>query len=154
MATPDLHLASRAADLSISLYALGKHCKHEQTASDISEIADELNLLSVTVQRLNEAMTSNATAYTAAFNDDLGEITSELTLLFDEVQECCTAMQQSDTPDTTAVAWFFRKGRVHRLKQHLETLKTTLIVMRTVLYHGKEYGLHKYVPPPSPLHFL
>ena len=67
------------------------------------------------------------------------------TLLFDEIEECCTAMQKSDAPTTNAVAWLFKKGRTHKLQKHLEALKTTLVVMKTVLHHGKEYGTEKYV---------
>ena len=146
MDAPAVTLAGRAAELSTSLYGLGERCAHEETSSDISNIAGELTLLSTTLWRLHEAIAANSDAYTAAFNDDLSEITSELTLLFDEIDECCTAMQKSDTPATTAVGWFFKRGRVQKLQKHLEALKTTLVVMRTVLHHGKDYGIQKYVP--------
>ena len=136
-------LAGRAAELSTSLYGLGERCGHDQTSSDISNIAGELALLSTTLWRLHEAMAVNPDAYTTAFNDDLGEITTELTLLFDEVGECSAEMQKSDSPNTTAVGGFFKKGRVSNLQKHLEALKTTLVVMRTVVHHGKDYGVQK-----------
>ena len=143
MDTPAVSLAGRAAELSTSLHSLGERCGHDQTSNDISNIAGELTLLSTTLWRLHEAMVTTPESYTTAFSDDLGELSSELTLLFDEIDECCTAMQKSDAPTTTAVAWFFKKGSVHKLQKHLEALKTTLVVMKTVLYHGKEYGVQK-----------
>lgn len=146
MDTPAVSLAGRSAELSTNLYSLGERCGHEQTTNEISNIAGELTLLSTTLWRLHEAMVTTPESYTTAFSDDLGEISSELSLLFDEIDECCTAMQKSDAPTTTAVAWFFKKGRVHKLQKHLEALKTTLVVMKTVLHHGKEYGIQKYVP--------
>lgn len=136
-----ISLAGRAAELSTNLYSLGERCGHDQTSNDISNIAGELALLSTTLWRLHEAMAFNSGAYTTAFNDDLNEITSELTLLFDEIGECCAEMQKKDTPG--AVGWFFKKGWVSKLQKHLEALKTTLVVMRTVLHHGKDYGIHK-----------
>lgn len=145
MDTPAVALAGRAAELSTNLYTLGEHCGHDQTTSDISNISGEVALLSTTLWRLHEAMVLNSDAYTTAFNEDLDEITSELTLLFDEISECCSEMSKSDTPTTTTAGWFFKKGRVSRLHKHLEALKTTLVVMRTVLHHGKEYGVQTYV---------
>lgn len=144
-----MSLAGRAAELSTGLYALRESCGHDQTSKDITNIAGELALLSTTLWRLHEAMETESNAYTSAFDDDLKEITSELALLFDEIEECCTEMQKSDAPNTTAVGWFFKKGRVSRLEKHLEALKTTLVVMRTVLHHGKHYGVMKYVPVPD-----
>jgi hypothetical protein len=135
-------LAGRAAQLSTNLASLADECGHQQTSNDISSIAGECALLSTTLWRLHEALVDNAEAYTSAFSDDLGEISSELHLLFDEIGECC-AMMQKDDSSQSAVAWFFRKGRVHKLQMHLEALKTTLVVMRTVLHHGKDYGIHK-----------
>jgi hypothetical protein len=135
-------LAGRAAQLSINLAELGDDCSHQQTSNDISSIAGECALLSTTLWRLHEALLDNAEAYTSAFSDDLSEICSELHLLFDEIAECC-AMMQKDDSSQSAVAWFFKKGRVHKLQKHLEALKTTLVVMRTVLHHGKKYGIHK-----------
>lgn len=151
METPAVSLAGRAAELSTSLFSLGERCGHNQTSGDISNIAGELSLLSTTLWRLHEAMVITPDEYTTAFHDDLGEISFELALVFDEVDECCTAMQKSDTPTTTTVGWFFKKGRVRKLQTHLEALKTTLVVMKTVLHHGKEYGVQKYVPATLPL---
>jgi hypothetical protein len=143
MADPAVDLAGRAAQLSTDLFTLRESCGHEETVNDITNIAGELALLSTTLWRLHEAMVADSQAYTSVFDDDLKEITSELTLLFDEIEECCTEMQKSDTPSTTAVGWFFKKGRVSRLQKHLAALKTTIVVMRTVLYHGKDYGTMK-----------
>jgi hypothetical protein len=143
MADPAVSLAGRAAQLSTGLYTLRESCGHEETSNDIANIAGELALLSTTLWRLHESMAADSRAYTSAFDDDLKEITSELTLLFDEIEECCTEMHKSDAPNTTAVGWFFKRGRVSRLQKHLAALKTTLVVMRTVLYHGKDYGAMK-----------
>ena len=135
-------LAGRAAELSANLYTLQGDCDHQATTDDISSIAAELALLSTTLHHLNEAMSADPQQYTESFDEDLAEITGELTLVFDEVSECSIELQKADGGNS-AVAWFFKKGRVTRLQKRIETLKTTLIVMRTVLHHGKEYGTHK-----------
>lgn len=136
-------LAGLAADLSTTLCSLQEKCGHETTSIDISNVAIELALLSQSLWRLYEAMTADPKLYTESFNEDLLEITKELRLIFEEITDCCEELQQADAENAGSVAWMFRKGRVHRLQKHLEALKTTVIVMRVVLWHGKDYGTHK-----------
>jgi hypothetical protein len=52
-------------------------------------------------------------------------------------------MQKADGPNGSAVGWLHKKRYVGKLQKHLKANKTTLIVMRTVLHHGKEYGMQK-----------
>jgi len=140
-ASDTVRLAGQAAALSSELYALQEECQHENTVLEISTIADELARLSTTLWHLNDAITADPTQYTDAFNEDLEEITTELTSLFEEISECCAGLQIADS-NASLVSWFFTKGRVTRLLKHLEALKGTLVVMRTVLWHGKDYGTH------------
>ena len=132
-------LAARAAELSTKLYAIQEDIDHTTTSDDISFVAAELALLSTTLWKLNEAISANPQQYTDAFNEDLAEITVELDLIFEETSECSLALQKSDG-GKNAVAWLFRKGRVARLLKHLEALKTTLVVMRTVLQRNEGSG--------------
>ena len=143
MDTVTATLAGRAATLSTTLYAVSERCGHDTVVTEISGVADELILISTTLWRLHEAVAVEEKSYTAAFKTDLEEITTELGLLFDEIEECGTELQKADSGPGNAVAWFFKKGRVTKLQKHLEALKTTLVVMRTVLYHGKDYGTYK-----------
>ena len=140
-ANDTVRLAGQAAALSSELYTLQEKCKHDTTASEISTIADELARLSTALWHLNDAINADPALYTRAFNEDLGEITTELASVFEEISECCAGLQLADS-SASAVSWFFKKGRVARLLKHLEALKGTLVVMRTVLFHGKEYGTH------------
>lgn len=133
-------LAGQAASLSSESYGLQETCQHETTAGEISTIADELARLSTTLWHLNDAINVDPTQYTAAFNEDLKEIINELTCIFEEISECCAGLMAGS--NVSAVSWFFKKGRVTRLLKHLEALKGTLVVMRTVLWHGKDYGTH------------
>ena len=137
-------VALQAAELANDLNTLGDRCEHEGTRKEIANIAGETLLLCSTLWRLHEALEANSNEdnYTAAFSQDLDEITSELKLVFDEIGECCQEMQKADAPGGK-VPWFFKRGRVARLQKHLEALKTTLVVMRTVLHHGKEYGVQR-----------
>ena len=139
-ANDTVRLAGQAASLSNELYALQQTCQHETIAGEISTIADELARLSTTLWHLNDAINIDPTQYTEAFNEDLKEITNELTCIFEEISECCAGLMAGS--NVSAVSWFFRKGRVTRLLKHLEALKGTLAVMRTVLWHGKDYGTH------------
>ena len=136
-------LAARSAELSNDLTRLGDRCGHDGTRNEITDIAGETLRLSTTLWRLHEAIEADSEDdhYTAAFRQDLDEIATELDLVFLEIGECCLEMQRADTPGP--VPWFFKKGRVSRLQKHLVALKTTLVVMRTVLYHGKDYGIHR-----------
>lgn len=143
-ANDTVRLAGQAASLSSELYAVQEKCQHETTAGEISTIADELARLSTTLWHLNNAINADPTQYTDAFNEDLKEITTELTSVFEEISECCAGLQLADS-NVSTVSWFFKKGRVTRLLKHLEALKGTLVVMRTVLWHGKDYGTHKWV---------
>ena len=138
-------LASQSADLATDLNALGDRCDHEKTRSEIADIAGETLRLSTTIWRLHEAVDGDGegNTYTAVFTEDLDEIASELKLVFDEIDECCREMQKADT--SGPVPWFFKKGRVATLQKHLTALKSTLVVMRTVLYHGKDYGIQRCV---------
>lgn len=138
-----VRLAGLAADLSTTLCSLQEKCGHETTSNDISNIATELALLSQSLWRLHEAMAADSKLYTESFNEDLSEITKELRLIFEEITDCSEELQRADAEDAGSVAWLFKKGRVHKLQKHLEALKTTVVVMRLVLWHGKDYGTHK-----------
>ena len=133
-------LAGWAAELAIGLSSLPECCGHDSTSSDIQSIASELTFLSTTLWRLHEAMLADSESYTASFNQDLAEILEELKTVFEEISECCSELQKADKP-TSVVVWLFKKSKVHHLQKHLAALKTTLLVMRTVLYHGKDHGL-------------
>ncbi|RMZ92313.1 hypothetical protein DV736_g445, partial [Chaetothyriales sp. CBS 134916] len=133
-------LARCAAELSRSLATLGQQCEHTDTHSGIMDIANETLRLSSTLWRLREAVDIHKDQYTDAFSQDLKEISSELQLVCDEIAEGCVQMQKMDTPGP--LPWFFKKGRVSKLQKHLVALKTTLVVMRTVLHHSKNYGRH------------
>lgn len=138
LASTTLRLAGRAADLSSELYAIQQRCGH--TSADVESVANEIAMLAATLWRLHEAMAEDPHHYTESFNQDLAEITSELKLVFEEIFECCEELQKVDPTSGNAVSWLFKKTKVHHLQKHLEALKTTLVVMRTVLQHGKECG--------------
>ena len=132
-------LAGRATELAMDLSSIHRRCGHGNTSSDILSIASELAILSTTLWRLHDAMQVEPESYTVSFNQDLAEILRELEMVIDEISECCTELQKADKP-TSVVIWLFKKSKVQHLQKHLTALKTTLLVMRTVLWHGKEYG--------------
>lgn len=134
-----LALAGRAADLSSELSAVQDTCGH--TSADVESVAHEIAILAATLWRLHEAINEDPNRYTDSFNQDLAEITLELKMVFEEIAECCEELQKADPTSGNAVSWLFKKSKVHHLQKHLEALKTTLVVMRTVLHHGKEYGM-------------
>lgn len=135
-------LADDAALLSTRLSTLRANCHHQKITAEILTISDELAKLSSTLWELNDAIDADPAQYTNAFNEDLEEISKELRSMLEEISECCETLRLADS-NSSSVAWFFKKGRVARLLQHLEALKGTLLVMRTVLWHGKEYGTHR-----------
>ncbi|KIW81081.1 hypothetical protein Z517_04104 [Fonsecaea pedrosoi CBS 271.37] len=142
-ATTDLRsLALRAQTLSSTLDTLRKHCGHESTSSDIATVIEELKLLASELHSLDSAVQANKELYTEAFGEDLGEIRAHLRGIFEDIADCCKEMQKADGPNTSAVGWLTKKRYVRKLQKHLEVNKTTLIVMRTVLHHGKEYGTY------------
>jgi hypothetical protein len=136
-------LAGRAADLSAELYSVQETYGH--TGGNIESVANEIAMLAATLWRLHEAMIEDPGRYTQSFNQDLAEITVELKLLFEEVSDCCEELHKADPISGNAVSWLFKKSKVHHLQKHLEALKTTLVVMRAVLHHGREYGTQAYV---------
>lgn len=140
--TDTARLADDAALLSTKLSTLPKNHHHKKTTTEILTISDELAKLSSTLWELDDAINVDSAQYTDAFNEDLKEIVEELRSVLEEITECCENLRLADS-NVSAVAWFFRKGRVARLLQHLEALKGTLLVTRTVLWHGKEYGTHR-----------
>jgi hypothetical protein len=133
-------LATQAHNLSLELKSLAENCGHESITKDISGIATEIQILGTNLCLLHEAMSVKGTAYTVAFRQDLAEITNELQMIFEEVEECSTKLQKADPSTYNIVSWFFRKGRAMRFQKHLEALKTTVVVMSTVLNHGKDYA--------------
>lgn len=135
-------LASNAISLSTELRTLPSKCHHEKTTAAVSAIADELAQLSSTLLSLNDATNNDPIEYTDAFQDDLKEITTELETVLAEIAECCSKLQKVDG-NVSSVAWSFKRGRVASLLQHLEALRGTSLVMRTVLWHGKDYGTHR-----------
>ncbi|KAH0831590.1 hypothetical protein FOPE_02832 [Fonsecaea pedrosoi] len=142
-ATTDLRsLALRAQTLLSTLDTLRKHCGHESTSSDIATVIEELKLLASELHSLDSAVHANKELYTEAFGEDLGEIRAHLRGIFEDIADCCKEMQKADGPNTSAVGWLTKKRYVRKLQKHLEVNKTTLIVMRTVLHHGKEYGTY------------
>ena len=139
LTTAVMGLAERAGGLSTMLYSLKEDTVH--SGDDVALVATELMLLSATLWRLGDAF-ENA-RYTESFNEDLAEILQELKMVFNEVAECGLELQKAGGGRSGLVSWFFKRGRVHYLQKHLETLKTTLVVMRTVLWHGKDYGTER-----------
>ena len=136
-----VRLSEQAASLSTELYDVQEKNQQESTAGEITTIADELSRLSTTLWHLQVAINADPEQYTDAFQEDLTEITTELTSVFEEISECCAGLALADS-NGSAVSWFFKKGRVARLLKHLEALKGTCVVMRTVLWHGRSYGTH------------
>lgn len=135
-------LAHDASSLSADLTTLLTACHHNETNTELLAISKELAQLSGTLEDLDNAVDADPAQYTHAFQEDLKEITDELIAVFAELQDCCTKLGAM-TVDVSGVAWFFKKGRVARLIQHLKALRGTLLVMRTVLWHGKNYGTHQ-----------
>jgi len=151
--TTDLRsLALRAQTLSNTLDQLRQQCGHESTSSDIATAIEELKLLAAELHSLDSAVSANRELYTKAFGEDLEEIRAHLGGIFEDIEDCCKEMQKADGPNTSAVGWLTKKRYVRKLQKHLEVNKTTLIVMRTVLHHGKEYGTYKLVPLPGLKH--
>ena len=134
-------LAGRAADLSSELYAVRESCGH--TSSDVEGVAKEIAMLAATLWRLHEAIAEDPNRYTVSFNHDLAEIIHELKIVFEDISDCSGELRKADPISGNAVSWLFKKSKVHHLQKHLEALKSTLIVMRTVLNHGKEYGVNR-----------
>lgn len=142
-------LADRAADLSTELGAVQLSCSH--ASADIESVATEIAMLADTLWHLHEAIAEDPDQYTESFNQDLAEITLELEMVFEEISECCQKLKKADPTSGNAISWLFRRPKVHHLQKHLEALKTTLVVMRTVLHHGKEYGRQTCVMIPPQL---
>ena len=138
-------LAAKATNLAMELDKLQFTCGHESTAQDISNITEELMLLEKVLNGLNQAISSKQEQYTRAFDEDLAEICNHLGGIFDDISDCCTEMHKADGLNTKSVGWLRKKRYVSKLQKHLQANKTTLVVMRTVLHHGKEYGMQKSV---------
>ena len=136
-------LAVQANTLSTNLDELRQQCGHDSTSTDISDAAEELQSLSKELADLDAAVEANKELYTDAFNQDLAEIKFHLEGIFEDISDCCREMQKADGLHASAVGWLTKKRYVKKLQKHLEANKTTLIVMRTVLHHGKEYGMPK-----------
>lgn len=138
-------LAHSAMALSALLNGLQLTCGHDSTSAEISQAARELTLLADELSDLDKAISTNEAQYTSAFHEDLSEIHNHLDSIFEDISDCCIAMQKADGPNVTAVGWLHKKRYVHKLQKHLAANKTTLLVMQTVIRHGKDYGTHKYV---------
>ena len=136
-------LAIQADALYINLNKLQQLCGHESVSTDISDAAVELKLLAAELSSLDAAVKPYAELYTDAFGQDLAEICAHLAGIFEDIDDCCREMQKANGLNTSAVGWLAKKRYVKKLQKHLEANKTTLIVMRTVLHHGKEYGMYK-----------
>ncbi|OCT51037.1 hypothetical protein CLCR_08508 [Cladophialophora carrionii] len=137
-----IELAVQAGILSESLDKQREHCGHESTSTEISHAAEELKLLAAELRGLDAAVQVNKDLYTEAFGQDLAEIHNHLRGIFEDIADCCKEMQKANGLNTSVVGWLAKKRYVKKLQKHLEANKTTLIVMRTVLHHGKEYGMH------------
>ena len=136
-------LAVQADTLSNHLNKLRQNCGHESTSTDISNAAEELRLLAIELINLATAIRANKELYTEAFGQDLAEIRTHLSGIFEDIDDCCHEMQKANGLNVSAVGWLTKKRYVKKLQKHLEANKTTLIVMRTVLHHGQEYGTYK-----------
>ncbi|KIW19866.1 hypothetical protein PV08_00441 [Exophiala spinifera] len=135
-----LYLSKHAEVLAASLNKQQAECGHQSTSVEISQVAAELKLLSDELNNLNEAMHANQEQYTSVFREDLGEVYNNIEGTLEDVEDCCKEMQKADQRGATTIGWLHRQPYVKRLRKHLEANKTTLVVMRTVLHHGTEYG--------------
>lgn len=133
-------LALQAKDLSKILHTLRSDCGHESTSADIASVSQELQRLSTELESLDVHVKGNAEYYTPTFGEDLAELRAHMASIFEDVADCCEEMRKADGPNTSTVSWLHKKRYVRKLQKHLEANKTSLVVMRTVLHHGKEYG--------------
>lgn len=138
-----ISLAKRADILSKHLLVLKEECGHEATSTEIGQIQAELSVLSDTLQTLSDAMTKNE-CYRTKFGEDLKELAVELKFVFNEISECCEKMQRKDNQHESNIKWFFRKPRVFKLQNYLQSLKLTLVTIRIVLEQSQSYDDEKY----------
>lgn len=131
--------AARAMELSADLSALLVHCGHSSTIFDICVVGHELSSIATTLQSLHTALATDCTRYTSSFLEDLAEIVSDLSTVIEETFECCAALQKADNVTTSAGIYFLKKHKISHLRKHLTALATTLVVMETVVEHGKEH---------------
>ncbi|KAK6383804.1 hypothetical protein LTS17_003096 [Exophiala oligosperma] len=136
-----VYLSKHAEVLAAGLNKQQSECGHQSTSVEISQVAAELRLLSEELNNLWKAIDVKQEQYTNVFREDLWEMHNNLEGIFEDVEDCCREMQKADQIEATALGWLHRRPYVKKLRKHLEANKTTLIVMRTVLHHGTEYGL-------------
>lgn len=134
-------LADRAADLSLELHRLQERCAH--TSTDVGSVAGELAHLAEALGHLHQVMCEDPNRYTESFNQDLTEIVNALRAIFQETFVCCAELQKADPAPGNTANWLIKKSKVHSLQKRVETLRTTLVVMRTVLQRGQEYTFQK-----------
>jgi hypothetical protein len=132
--------AASAACLSTEINGLAAGCPRDSDTDALAAVSGQLTMLSAALTRLHGGMSTGDAAYTAAFHQDLAEIIEVLNLVLGEVRECADELQKLNPPSINAAKWFFTKGRANRLHKHLTSLNTTIVVMRTVLDHAKDYG--------------
>ena len=132
-----LHISSRAAELSTELYAIQEACRN--VGGSVEATATELEMLSTTLSRLAQEMQQSPHRYSEVFINDLREVLVELGLVLDEISECSLALQKADSSWRSPLRFLFKGYEVRHLEKHLAAMKTTLVVMRTVLFYGKEF---------------
>lgn len=134
-------LAGRAAELSNNLFLAGETANH--TGTDIESMANEISILSAVLWRLHEEIIKDLYRFTESFMEDLDEINRELAAIFEEIADVVAEMRKVDSHQQGTFKGLFKKSKLAHLQRHLEALKTTLVVMRTILQHGKEYGTQR-----------
>ncbi|KAI1618907.1 hypothetical protein EDD36DRAFT_45166 [Exophiala viscosa] len=132
-----IDLSHRAEIIAKDLNKLFEKCGNDIASADISNAADELSRLSTVLSDLVQAINAAKDQYTETFNQDLREICRQLESIFEDVEDCCQEVHK------TAVGWLRKRKYVVKLHKHMEANIRTLIVMRTVLLHGIQYGLQK-----------
>ncbi|USW57956.1 Putative C2H2 finger domain transcription factor CON7 [Septoria linicola] len=142
-----LQVAEAGASLATTLYNYAKSVKSAE--KDIKKIAREVRLTSAVLQQAHDQLQgqSNVQTCTTKAIHDLDELLIGCREAFQEVDNALTKSMKPGIGGAFSVSmtekfkWPLRSTKLGVLRAHLEKLKTTLLLMLTVLAYGNKTKL-------------
>ena len=131
-------VAILAAQVSKKVYDLGKDLK--DTEKHIEDVASNASILSTTLNALGDVLRQNQQVYRPEMVKSVHDITIRCESILKDIERLAGIIERGNVPVQTLLSrmrWVWKKDQLKPLQTSLESLKSTLSILLTVIELAK-----------------